>query len=263
MLHEKEWRLKAMNRQKARITLAVIMVFLFPVTFYYFSPYLIIMGAAEGIIAGDVLAFAGLFLSSLFLGRAWCGWICPAGATQELCGKVNGKSFNSRRRNLIKYFIWAPWISIAVIMFIQAGSVKAIDPLYQTYYGISVQDISSAMMFVAIAGAIAIFALIAGKRAACHTICWMTPFMIIGRAIRNKANWPALHLAADKTKCVNCKTCSRGCSMSLDVNAMVQSQAMENSECILCGNCVDTCPNHAIKYSFGKAKTNGSLKEGT
>jgi ferredoxin-type protein NapH len=240
------------NRQKARLTIAVVMVLLFPVIYYHFSPYLIIMGATEGIIAGDFIAFAGLFVASLFLGRAWCGWLCPAGATQELCSKVNGKNFNGRKRNLIKYFIWAPWISIVVIMFIQAGGIKSVDPLYQTWNGISISDLQSAILFAVIAGAIAVFALAAGKRAACHTICWMAPFMVIGRKIRNKANWPSLQLEADKTICINCKTCNRNCSMSLDVNAMVQKQAMENTECILCGNCVDGCPKHAIRYSFGK-----------
>lgn len=244
-----------MKRQKIRLTIAVIMVFLFPLIYYYLSPYLIIMGATEGIIAGDVIAFAGLFLSSLFFGRAWCGWICPAGATQELCAKVNKKSFNGKKRNLIKYFIWTPWIAIVIIMFIQAGGAKTIDPLYQTWNGISIQDTASAIMFAAVAGAIAIFALAAGKRAACHTICWMAPFMIIGRSIRNKFNWPSLQLAANKTRCTNCKTCSKNCSMSLDVNAMVQKESMENSECILCGKCVDLCPNGAIKYTFNNKHT--------
>ena len=193
-----------------------------------------------------------MFVSSLFLGRAWCGWLCPAGAMQELCSKANGKSFNGKKRNLIKYFIWVPWISIVVIMFIQAGGIKAVDPLYQTWYGISISDMYSAILFAVIAGAFAAFALVAGKRAACHTICWMAPFMIIGRKIRNAVGWPSLQLEADKNKCINCKTCTRNCSMSLDVNAMVQSQNMENAECILCGNCVDTCPKGVIKYSFGK-----------
>jgi ferredoxin-type protein NapH len=146
--------------------------------------------------------------------------------------------------------IWAPWIAIVVVIFVQMGGIKAVDPFYQTWNGISISDLPSVIMFAAIAGAIAVFALAAGKRAACHTICWMAPFMVTGRKIRNAANFPALQLEADKTKCVNCKTCTRNCSMSLDVNAMVQSQSMENSECILCGKCVDSCPKGAIKYTF-------------
>lgn len=246
------------KRQRARITLAVLMVFMFPLIYYYLSPYLIIMGASQGIIAGDVILFVGLFLASLFLGRAWCGWICPAGATQELCSRVNGKSFNGKKRNLIKYFIWVPWLAVAAVLFVEAGGVKSVDPLYQTWNGLSVSDLASAIMFAAIAGAIAAFALLVGKRAACHTICWMAPFMIIGRNIRNRVGSPALQLNADKTKCVNCGACSRNCTMSLDVNGMVQTQSMEDSECILCGACVDGCPKGAIKYAFGKKPSENS-----
>ncbi len=173
---------------------------------------------------------------------------------QELCGKVNQKSFNGKKRNLAKYFIWAPWVSIIVVMFIQAGQVKAVDPLYQTYYGLSIYDLQSVIMFAIIGGAIAIFALAVGKRATCHSICWMAPFMIIGRKLRNFANWPSLQLQADSSKCINCKTCNRNCSMSLDVNTMVNKNFMENTECILCGVCVDSCPKHVIKFTFGKIK---------
>ena len=42
--------------------------------------------------------------------------------------------------------------------------------------------------------------------------------------------------------------------MSLGVDAMVQAGAMENSECILCGSCVDTCPQEAIRYAFGRGE---------
>ena len=245
-----------MNRQKIRLSIAVLMVFLFPASYYYFSPYLVLMGAAEGIIAGDVIAFAVLFVTSLFFGRAWCGWVCPAGATQELCSKVNSKSFNGRKRNLIKYFIWTPWIAFIVVMFVQAGGIKAVDPLYQTYYGISVSDVISAVMFAAIAGAIAVFALVAGKRAACHTICWMAPFVIIGTRIKDALGYPSLHLIADKTRCVQCQECSKNCPMSLDVHEMVQNSSMANTECILCGTCVDTCPRKVIKYSFNSPSQN-------
>lgn len=241
-----------MNRQKIRNAMTLLMFALFPVIYYYFSPYLVIMGAAEGIVAGSLIVFASLFVFSLFLGRAFCGWICPAGATQELCARVRNKNFKNGKRNWIKYAIWAPWITIIVVMFLQAGAIRAIDLLYQTYYGISITGLESAIMFLAIASLIAGIALVAGRRASCHTICWMAPFMIIGRKIRNSVNWPALQLEADSSKCINCKACTRNCTMSLNVNEMVQKQAMENTECVLCGNCVDICPKNAIKYSFGK-----------
>jgi ferredoxin len=42
--------------------------------------------------------------------------------------------------------------------------------------------------------------------------------------------------------------------MSLEVQAMVLDQHMENSECILCGTCVDVCPKNVIGYDFGKPR---------
>jgi len=241
-----------MDRQKIRKVLTLLMFALFPVIYYYFSPYLVIMGTAEGIVAGSLIVFASLFVFSLFLGRAFCGWVCPAGATQELCARIRNKNFKNGKGNWIKYAIWAPWIAIIILMFLQAGAIIGVNPLYQTYYGISITGLESVIMFLAIAGLIAGIALVAGKRAACHTICWMAPFMIIGRKIRNSVNWPALQLEADKSKCIDCMACTRTCAMSLDVNEMVQKQVMENSECILCGSCVDICPRSAIKYSFSK-----------
>jgi ferredoxin-type protein NapH len=241
-----------MSRQKIRNAMTLLMFALFPIIYYYFSPYLVIMGAAEGIVAGSLIVFVSLFVFSLFLGRAFCGWACPAGATQELCARVRNKNFKNGKRNWIKYAIWAPWITIIIVMFLQAGAIRAVDPLYQTYYGISITGLESAIMFLAIASLIAGIALVAGKRAACHTICWIAPFMIIGRKIRNSVNLPALQLEADSNKCINCMACTRNCAMSLNVNEMVQKQAMENTECILCGNCVDACPKSAIKYAFGK-----------
>ena len=75
------------GRQSARKILLIIAFLLFPVVFYYLSPVLIIMGASEGIITGSFIVFGLMFLSALILGRAFCGWVCPAGGMQELCFK--------------------------------------------------------------------------------------------------------------------------------------------------------------------------------
>lgn len=41
----------------------------------------------------------------------------------------------------------------------------------------------------------------------------------------------------------------RVCPMSLEVDAMVKEGKMESSECILCGTCVDNCPEDAISFA--------------
>ena len=43
--------------------------------------------------------------------------------------------------------------------------------------------------------------------------------------------------------------------MSIDVRAMVASGSMEHTECVLCGTCVDTCPNGVVRYSFSAGRS--------
>ncbi len=74
--------------------------------------------------------------------------------------------------------------------------------------------------------------------------------MIIGRKLRNVFRWPALRLKAEPDQSIDCGKCTRNCLMSLDVNQMVHTRDMENSECVLCGNCVDGCPEDAIRFTF-------------
>lgn len=71
--------------------LLLVSLMLFPVTFYYFSPYLILMAASEGIIGGSFLLFAAQFVLALVLGRAFCGWVCPAGALGECAMTVSNR----------------------------------------------------------------------------------------------------------------------------------------------------------------------------
>jgi len=191
-----------------------------------------------------------MFLSSFFVGRLFCGWVCPAAGLQRLCMKANCKRFKLGWRDWIKYIFWVPWVSTIAFMLFHAGGIKSINLLYQTYYGESVQDVGSLMLFLMIAGGIGVVAIITGRRGFCHSLCWMAPFMIIGREIRNRGNWPSLQLTADQEECIDCMNCSKNCPMTIDVHGMVENGYIENSECILCGTCIAVCPSKVISYSF-------------
>jgi len=121
------------TRQKVRKTVIISAFLLFPATFFYLSPYLIIDGTINGIIAGSFLFFSLLFISSLFLGRAFCGWICPSGGVQDIVMNVNERKVT--KGNSIKWIIWVPWIAIIVLLAIKNGGYKEVDPFYQTTFG--------------------------------------------------------------------------------------------------------------------------------
>jgi polyferredoxin len=243
-------------RQRIRKAIVILAFLSFPLTMNFFSPYVIVDGAANGIINGSLVMFGLMFVSSLFLGRLWCGWACPGGGMQEIVEPVNRKPVSRRKIDWIKWLIWTPWISLIVFLAVQAGGYHRLDLLYHTQNGISVAGspdrpiIFAYAIYYIVIGLFVGLAVFAGRRAGCHTICWMAPFMIAGRWVRNRFGWPSLRLVAETSACKDCKTCTKNCPMSLDVNAMVQQGSMENSECILCGTCVDNCPSKAIRYSF-------------
>lgn len=247
------------RRQRIRKTLLLVSLLLLPVTLYYFSPAIILQGASEGIVTGSFIVFGLMFISSLFVGRLWCGWACPTGALQELVGPINNRR-TARWTRWTKYAIWLPWLGLLAGLIAGAGGIRRVDPFYQLDGGATMAipyDGSGPPWYMVYYVIIALFsglAVVVGRRAACHTVCWMAPFMVVGRRIRNLVKWPALRLKGQPDTCINCKRCTSICPMSLDVYEMVQRNQMEDDECILCGSCVDECPRNSIRYAFSGGK---------
>jgi len=238
------------NRQRIRNSLIIFSFVLLPVTFAYISCPIITEGASEGIITGGLIVFILIFISSLFLGRLWCGWLCPAGGLQEIYFHINNKHINIGMLNWFKYLIFLSLFIPFVSAIRSVGGLTTIDFFYYTDHGISIAKQGAYTIFLAQITFITVFAILGGKRGFCHYFCPIAVIMITGRKIRNLIRWPALHLSADAGKCTGCKKCSESCPMGLDVNIMVRQGRMENTECILCGCCLDVCQKHAIRYAL-------------
>lgn len=239
-----------MKRQNLRKLLLIVSLLLFPITLYYFSPYLIIQGGTEGIINGSFCVFAAMLIGSIFFGRVFCGYLCPAGGLQDCATLVNNKGPKKGYRSKIKYVIWIVWLAGVVLSFVYRSKELNVDFFYQTEYGISISNVYGFVMYYGVVCLIFLPAIIGGKRSFCHYFCWMAPFMMIGSKIGKLLHIKQLSLEGNKEACINCKACNKQCSMSLPVSEKVQKGKMEDSECILCGACVDTCPKKAIRYRF-------------
>lgn len=239
-----------MKRQRLRKGIIFVSFLLLPITLYYFSPFLIIQGAAEGVLAGCAIVFVLMFLTSLFFGKAFCGWVCPVGGLQEGLGQAQDKRVKGGRLNWIKYFVWLPWLGTIVFAGISAGGIKKMDFIYQTNFGISVTEIHALVMYYIVLTIIVVLSLTAGRRSFCHYGYWMAPFMIIGTKIKDTLGYPSLHLVAEPGRCTSCGQCTKKCLMSLEVDKMVKKGSMLNDECILCGECADTCTRKVICFKL-------------
>ena len=237
------------TRQRVRRSIQSVSFLLFPVTIFYLSPFLIIAGAFLGILAGSALVFAALFLSSLLLGRSFCGWICPAGGMQELLMPMRNRRVGPRAK-YVKYAIWVPWLAAIVFGAVRAGGIRSVVPGLGTVGGLSVASVHGLIVYLIVVTIFASLSLAIGRRAACHTICWMAPFMLLGRSIRNVFRWPSLHLRAQPERCIECSLCTRECPMSIPVMERLSVGNMEHSECVLCGVCIDRCPKNVLSYGF-------------
>lgn len=242
------------SRQKIRKAILILTFLLIPVTIFYVSPVVIMMGASEGIVSGSMILFVLLFILSLFVGRLWCGWLCPMGAWQELCSPVMKRTVKEGWRNYVKYVISVLWIAAIANAFMSAGGIKGIDPFFGTVNGISISSMEVLMMVGMIFFFIFVIAFITGKRGVCHVVCPIAGIMVAGRAIRNMIGWSAIQLDAEADLCIDCKKCVQECPMGLDVHGMVRQNKMENPDCILCASCSDICPEGVIRYSFAGKK---------
>lgn len=222
---------------------------LFPMVLNYLSPYLVIQGGFGGVLAGSGVVFAGLFVSSLVFGRAYCGWMCAPGGLQEVCSSIVSKP-TSRRQNIVKYIVWVPWLAAIVLGFISAGGLKKVDMLFLTDNGISVTSIYGYVIYFFVVILIVVLSLTLGKRSFCHSLCWMAPFMVLGSLVSHKLRLPSLRLKANAQGCTGCGACSNSCPMCLPVQDMVKKDAMFHTECILCASCADTCPHKSIQVAF-------------
>lgn len=214
----------------------------------FFSPVIIVMASYKSIVNASFIAFVIMFVLSLFFGRAYCSWFCPGCGIQEILAFfIKRKSKNSRAL-YIKYFIFSIWIGVIIFGYILNG-IHKID----LTYGMS--DITFERKVILTIGAIVLIVpltAIFGKFASCKYICWQAPFMIIGTKIRDSLNLKGLRIISHSEVCNECKECSKICPMNLDAMENAKRGKLNNTECILCGNCIDHCKNRVLRFSLKK-----------
>ncbi len=231
-------------RQKIRKGILVFSALMFPITFLFLSPMVIVISAANGILNGSAMVFGMLLLFSLVGSRLFCGWLCPGGAVQDFVSNSNNRQWNSKWKNLSKYIIWVVWFSFIVLLWIRSRPLKG-----DFFYFIDF-DQQFIIIYGIVMSVIYLFTLLTGRRGMCHSLCWMAPFMVIGEKLADLLHIPRFRLKANPKTCVSCGKCNKNCPMGLNIAGMVKSGNVNSAECISCLECVDGCPKQAISFGI-------------
>ncbi len=57
------------------------------------------------------------------------------------------------------------------------------------------------------------------------------------------------HVVPDAARCVQCGICSYNCPIEINVRSHVwRDEAIKNSECLTCGECVTRCPRGVLRF---------------
>lgn len=234
------------NRKiRTRTYILISLIIFLPLLANFYSVILMVEGIKIGIITLSSLVFTAWLLLSLFMGRSIsCGYTCPYGALQEILGRYTNKKPKSEKASKIRYFFFMLFLLIVSYSILKIGGLKGIDLFVSNG---SLQLVILIPAFIVITGFLAV---VFGSRAFCKYLCPQGVFLAIGAKLGRKIKIPSMHLKNSHESCSNCKLCNKSCPMGLNVNEMVKNDTIDNLNCILCGECIENCPEKAINYSF-------------
>jgi polyferredoxin len=257
--------------------------------------------AVANAIAGHAL-YRGLLwslvilLPTIFLGRFFCGWICPMGTLQHFVGNMPSEAKRGNQR--IEANRYKRWQTIKYVVLI-AGLVAAafgsmaigwLDPfsLLVRSIGLSILPAFNFVVRAALAplehshvaaikatgegihavlavflldfrqahfaqglvlGILFIVILFASLRV---TRLWCRSICPLGALLGAVSRWSVLGLHKGPESCNNCNRCLLHCQGGDDP---IGGAPWRKSECLMCMNCVGSCPEHALTFRFFRPKS--------
>ncbi len=244
-----------------------------------------------------------LFPLTIFLGRLYCGWLCPFGFLMDVISHLKrifrktyrilpdrlNKNLHNLRYVLLSFFLLLPillWLmdplpsldfGLLMLRFL-SGPFRPytflIDPLtplvvpYTTPFSFNsiyfnypyVQNIVTyvsgniGLAITAVFVSLTLAGSVLFRRIWCRFCPTGSSLAIVNRFKGFK--WaPLIYVEKDEEKCKDCEVCKIVCPTQVSELYEQKNGKIYSSQCILCANCVESCPHpDAIKLKLARKR---------
>ena len=77
--------------------------------------------------------------------------------------------------------------------------------------------------------------------------CYYCP---LGTLLSGVARIAGQKINTNNTKCIQCNICNETCPMSIDIKSKaINGKSVQDIKCVGCGHCIDKCPTKTLSYS--------------
>ncbi len=270
------------NKRSIRQLLAVVSILLITPLFLDFTGtwqalfgWMAKIQFLPAVLSLNVVIICALIVLTLLLGRLYCSVICPLGIMQDGFGWLGKKAKKNRYSyskplNILRYIMLGIMV-IAIIVGLNSmvallapysayGRIVSslLKPVYiwgnnllaswaeqhksYAFYNVEFWQNGYGVLIVAVVTLVVLaFLAWCNGRTYCNTIC------PVGTVLGFFSRFALFRIVIDKSKCVDCKLCSRNCKAScIDI----PNHKVDYSRCVTCFDCLEKCKKGALSYKY-------------
>jgi ferredoxin-type protein NapH len=242
----------------------------------------------NGVIVFPWIAVAAFIITSVLIGKAMCGWVCPFGFIQDVIGVFRRKQSDLSLRThqtmvYVKYFVLG--ITLFLVLSFSASEMMGISSEFQSAFGVVAfapftalspsETLFAALprymenFYVSMASGSSVDVL--GSIATLPPLFWVQfaiMVFVLGfaafvprswcryfcphgaiMAAMNRFSFIGLRREPHKCEKVGCGRCVQVCPMRVPILDLPWEK-FSHPECIYCMKCVDACEHKAIRLTY-------------
>ncbi len=198
------------------------------------------------IFTSSFILLAIFLVSTLILGRVFCGYFCPLGTIQEgiraIGRKLGLKKDLELPSFLDKYLRYVKYLILAVIVYYSFSitdlGFRAYDPYNALmHFG---EEFDEKVFAYAILGLLLVLSIFS-KNWWCRYFCPLGAFLSIFKKIG------LIKIERNQKTCISCGACDQVCPAGLEIK---EADEVRSADCVSCGKCIGHCPKSSLQYKI-------------